>query len=50
MFPFDIWRAYRMRRAAARLRGLAKNDRGSVVIMFGLTIFIVVSIVGSAAQ
>jgi hypothetical protein len=50
MFAFDIWRAYRMRRAAARLRGLAKDDRGSVVIMFGLTIFIIFSIVGSAVD
>ncbi len=50
MFPFGIWRAYRMRRAAARLRGLAKNDRGSVVIMFGLTIFIIFTIVGSAVD
>lgn len=50
MFPFGVWRAYRMRRAAARLRGLAKDDRGSVVIMFGLTIFIIFTIVGSAVD
>lgn len=50
MFPFGVWRAYRMRRAAARLGRLAKDDRGSVVIMFGLTIFIIFSIVGSAVD
>jgi len=50
MFPFGVWRAYCGRRAAARLRGLARNDRGSVVIMFGLTIFIIFSIVGSAVD
>lgn len=50
MFPFGVWRAYRMRRAAARVRGLAKDDRGSVVIMFGLTIFVIFTIVGSAVD
>jgi Flp pilus assembly protein TadG len=50
MFPFIDWRAYRMRRAAARVRGLAKNDRGSVIIMFGLTIFVVFTIVGCAVD
>jgi Flp pilus assembly protein TadG len=45
-----VWRANRKQRAAARLSGLVKNDRGSVAIMFGLTIFIVFTIVGSAVD
>ena len=46
-----VWQAIRMRRAAgARLCGLVKNDRGSVAIMFGLTIFVVFTIVGSAVD
>jgi Flp pilus assembly protein TadG len=47
---FGVWRANRLRRAAARLSGLVKNDRGSVAIMFGLTIFVVFTIVGSAVD
>jgi Flp pilus assembly protein TadG len=50
MSPFGVWRAYRMRRAAARLRGLSKDSRGSVAIMFGLTIMIIFGIVGSAVD
>ena len=46
-----VWQAIRMRRAAgAPLCGLVKNDRGSVAIMFGLTIFVVFTIVGSAVD
>lgn len=47
---FGVGRGFRMRRAAARLNGLAKNDHGSVAIMFGLTVIIVFSIVGSAVD
>jgi len=50
MFAFVNWRADWLRRASARLRGLGRDDRGSVVIMFGLTVFIVFSIVGSAVD
>jgi Flp pilus assembly protein TadG len=50
MFAFLNWRAGRLRRASARVRGLSGDDRGSVVIMFGLTVFIVFTIVGSAVD
>ncbi|MFN3744153.1 MAG: pilus assembly protein TadG-related protein [Hyphomicrobiaceae bacterium] len=50
MFAFLNWRADRLRRVTARVRGLSRDNRGSVVIMFGLTVFIVFSIVGSAVD
>src|SRR5688572_23621325 len=50
MSPFGVWRAYRMRRAAARLRGLSRDNRGSVAILFGLSIMVVFGIVGSAVD
>jgi Flp pilus assembly protein TadG len=50
MFAFVNWRADWVRRASARLRGLSRDDRGSVVIMFGLTVFVVFTVVGSAVD
>jgi Flp pilus assembly protein TadG len=50
MFAFLNWRAGRLQRASGRLRGFAKDDRGSVVIMFGLTVLIIFTIVGSAVD
>ena len=50
MFALVNWRRKRSQQAGARVRGLARDDRGSVVIMFGLTIFIIFSIVGSAVD
>lgn len=50
MFAFVNWRAAWLRRASARTRGLGKDHRGSVAIMFGLTVFIIFTIVGSAVD
>ncbi len=50
MFAFVKLRADLLARATARLRGLARDDRGSVIIMFGLTVFVIFTIVGSAVD
>ena len=49
MFAFGKLRAERLRRRS-NAGGLRKDDRGSVVIMFALTIFVVFTLVGGAVD
>lgn len=48
MSAFGVWRADLVRRL--KLARLARDDRGSVVIMFALTIFVVFTLVGGAVD
>lgn len=48
MSAFGVWRAELVRRM--KPARLAKDDRGSVVIMFALTIFVVFTLVGGAVD
>ena len=48
MLAFGVWRSDLVRRM--KLAGLAKDDRGSVAIMFALTIFVVITLVGGAVD
>ena len=48
MSAFGVWRTERVRRM--KVAALARNDRGSVAIMFALTIFVVFTLVGGAVD
>ena len=48
MSALSVWRADRVRRL--KFATLAKDDRGSVAIMFALTIFVVFTLVGGAVD
>jgi Flp pilus assembly protein TadG len=48
MLAFGVWRADLVRRM--KLAGVAKEDRGSVAIVFALTIFVMFTLVGGAVD